>query len=707
MGKEYSTENIRNVAIIGHSGTGKTTLNEMLLYFMDSISHPGSIASKNTVSDTDEEEKERLISIHSSVNFGEYKGTKINIIDCPGMSDFVGQVRSALRVSESAIILVDSVDGIQMETEKNWKYVEEYNIPRIVFVNKMDKENSKFYEVLDQVSEKFKKPVIPIDIPLGSGPSFRGVIDLVDMKAYIPEEGASKKVKETEIPSDMLETAQEYREKLMEVISETDDELTLKFLEGEKLTSEEIKEGLSKGIIDGKAILASCGSGDKHIGIGRLLELISQEFPSPALKKQAVGHLPGKAGQEVVKKVNNGESVSAFVFKTKIDQYSGRLNYIKVVSGCFKGDSDLLVTSSNAKIKPGHLYQMKAGKLVETDHLCAGDIGVVSKIDEITVGDTICDPKNPVEYHTLRMPQPVYSLAITAKEKKDEDKMNELLHRAAEEDPTFHVVYNSETKQNVISGMGELQISIILDDLDKRYKIKTETVIPRIAYRETVAKPSKADYRHKKQSGGHGQFGEVWIELDPIKSDKLGLKGLEFVDKIVGGAIPKQFIPAVEKGIIEGMDEGVLGKYPVTDIKVTLFDGKFHNVDSNELSFKLAARGALKKALESATPVLLEPVMDVEIHVDKDLMGNILSDVTSRRGRVLGMESENGDVSSQTQVIKAFIPQAETQKYIVDLRSMTGGKATFEMKFSHYEKITGRDADLVLQSRAKELEEEH
>ena len=706
MGKEFITENIRNVAIIGHSGTGKTTLNEMLLYFMDSIPHPGNVAAKNTVSDTDEEEKERLISIHSSVNYGEYNGTKINIIDCPGMSDFVGQVRSALRVSESAIILVDSVDGIQMETEKNWKYVEEYNIPRIVFVNKMDKENAKFYEVLEQVSEKFKKPVVPIDIPLGQGASFKGVIDLVDMKAFVPEEN-SKKVKEIDIPSDMLETAEEYREKLMEVISETNDELTMKFLEGEKLTSDEIKEGLSKGIIDGKAILASCGSGEKHIGVGRLLELISKEFPSPDMKKEAKGHTPGKSGQEVVRKINNSEAVSLFAFKTKIDQYSGRLNYFKVVSGCIKNDAELLVTSSNVKIKAGHIFQMKAGKLVETDHLCAGDIGVVSKIDDITVGDTLCDPKNPVEYHSLRMPQPVYSLAIRALEKKDEDKMNELLHRAAEEDPTFHVSYNSETKQNVISGMGELQLSIILDDLEKRYKIKTETFTPRIAYRETVVKSAKADYRHKKQSGGHGQFGEVWVELDPIKSDKLGLTGLEFVDKIVGGSIPKQFIPAVEKGVVEGMDEGVLGKYPVTDIKVTLYDGKYHSVDSNELSFKLAARGALKKALESANPVLLEPVMEVEIHVDKDLMGNILSDVTSRRGRVLGMESENGDASSSTQVIKAYIPQSETQKYIIDLRSMTGGKATFEMKFSHYEKLTGRDADIVLQSRTKELEEEH
>ncbi len=704
MAKEYTTDKIRNIALVGHSGTGKTTLNEEMHYFMGSISKPGRIESKNTISDITDEEQERLVSIYSSINFGEYENHKINVIDCPGMGDFVGQVRSSLRVVEGAIVMVDAVDGIQMETEKMWKFAEEYKVPRVCLVNKMDKENANFYKVLDEIGEKFKKSAVAIDIPLGQGDDFKGVIDLVHMKAYIPEEGTTK-VKQTDIPDDMMEQATELRDKLMEVIAETDDELTMKFLEGEKLTPEEIKSGLSKGITDGNSILVTCGSSEKGIGIARLLELIIEEFPAPTFYPEIEGHAIGKAGEKISRKTSVDEKFSALVFKTHIDQYSGRLNYFKVISGSVSSDSEIFVANKQEKLKFGHIFTSKAGKLVEISKLNAGDIGVVSKIDDIDNGNTICDPKSLIEYPELKMPQPVFALAIHAAEKKDEDKMNELLQRATEEDPTFHVQFNSETKQNVISGLGELQLNIILEQLKKKYKIEVNTETPRIAYRETIGKSAKAEYRHKKQSGGHGQFGEVWIMLDPVKDGK-GLSELEFINKIVGGAIPKQFIPAVEKGIVEGMTEGNLGKYPVTDIKVTLYDGKFHPVDSNELSFKLAARGALRAAIDKATPVLLEPIMEVEIFVDKNLMGNILSDVTSRRGRVLGMESEGGDESSPTQVIKANIPQAETQRYIIDLRSMTGGKATFEMRFSHYEPITGRDADIVLQKRAKELEEE-
>ncbi len=704
MSKEYSTDKIRNIALVGHSGTGKTTLNEELHYFMGSISKPGSVESKNTISDITDEEKERLVSIYWSVNFGEFQNCKVNVIDCPGMGDFVGQVRSSLRVVEGAIVMVDAVDGIEMETEKMWKYADEYNVPRVCFVNKMDKENANFYKVLDEISEKFQKPAVAIDIPFGQGNDFKGVIDLVHMKAYIPEQGSTK-VKQTEIPEDLNEQALEFRDKLIEVIAETDDDLTMKFLEGEKLTPEEIKSGLNKGITDGNSILVTCGSSEKGIGIARLLELIIEEFPTPDFYKEAEGCVPGKSGEKIKRKFSSDDNFSALVFKTHIDQYSGKLNYFKVISGSISSDAEILISNKQEKIKFAHIYTMKAGKLVEVPKLNAGDIGVVSKLDEIDNGNTLCDTKNLIEYPELNMPQPVYALAIHAAEKKDEDKMNELLQRATEEDPTFHVQFNSETKQNVISGLGELQLNTILDQLKKKYKIEVNTELPRVAYRETVTKSAKAEYRHKKQSGGHGQFGEVWIELDPIKDGK-GLADLEFINKIVGGSIPKQFIPAVEKGIIEGMNEGNLGKYPVTDIKVTVYDGKYHPVDSNELSFKLAARGALRAAIDKANPVLLEPVMEVEIFVDKNLMGNILSDITSRRGRVLGMESEGGDESSPTQIIKANIPQAETQRYIIDLRSMTGGKATFEMRFSHYESITGRDAELVLQKRKKELEEE-
>lgn len=704
MAKEYTTEKIRNIALIGHQGTGKTTLNEELLYFMGAIPKPGKVSLKNTVSDIDDDEKERQTSIHSSVSFGEYEGCKINIIDCPGMGDFAGQVLSALKAVEAAIVLVDAVDGIQMETEKMWRYAKDNNKPRIIFINKVDKENSKFFNVLNAVSEKFKQPVVPIDIPLGEGANFKGVIDLIEMKAYIPEEN-SPKVKVSDIPADMMELSKEYRDKLIEIIAETDDEMTMKFLDGQELSAEEVKKGLSKGITEGRAILATCGSSEKGIGIGRLLELIVKELPAPDYNPVVEGFAPGKSGDKLKRKISSADPFSAFVFKTRVDQYSGRLNYIKVMSGKLTTESEMLNSNKNSWVKTQHIYVNMAGKLVETTALHAGDIGVFSKVDSLSNGNTICDGKNPIQYPDFKMPQPVYALAVKAAEKKDEDKMNELFTRAGEEDPTFHLKYNPETHQNVISGLGELQINIIIESMKKKHKIEVLTELPRIAYRETITKPAKAEYRHKKQSGGHGQFGEVWIELEPMRDGK-GLKNMEFVNKIVGGSIPKQFIPAVEKGLFEGMEEGNLGKFPMADMRVILYDGKYHDVDSNELSFKLAARGALRAAVEKASPVLLEPIMEVEIFVDKDLMGNILSDVTSRRGRVLGMEMENGDETSSTEIIKAYIPQAETQRYIIDLRSMSGGKATFEMRFSHYEILTGRDAETVLQKRHKYLEEE-
>jgi len=700
MSKEFTTENIRNVALLGHAGTGKTTLNDQLLYIMDTITKPGKPEEKNTVSDFDDEEKERMISIFSTTNSGEFEGVKINVIDCPGMGDFIGQVRSVLYAADSAVVLVDSVDGIQMETEKMWRFLDEFKTPRIVMINKMDKENANFAKVLEDLSTKFKKSAAPLQIPIGKGPGFKGFIDLISMKAYTFQDD-SKKFKEEEIPADLKSQAQEHRSKLIEVIAETDDRLTEKFLDGVELTDEEIKKGLSKSIIDFNSILVTCGCSIKGIGAYHILDFIKREFPNSGFREKTEGHTPGKIGEKIIRKMSSTEPFSAIVFKTKNDMYSGRLNYFKVLSGTLSHDLDLIIANKSERIKLQHIFISKAGKLVETNKLFTGDIGVVSKIEGLKTGFTFCDNKSQIQYPDMKMPQPVFALAVHAHEKKDEDKMNELFNKASEEDTTFHLQFNGETKQNVISGMGELQLNIILETLKRKNKIEVKTEMPRIAYRETVTKKSKAEYRHKKQSGGHGQFGEVWIELEPLERGK----HFEFLDKIVGGSIPKNFIPGVEKGIVEGMEEGILAKYPLVDLRVILYDGKYHPVDSNELSFKLAARGALKAAVEKANPILLEPVMEVTILVDKNFMGNILSDITSRRGRVLGMEESGGD-NSETQIIKANIPQSELQRYIIDLRSMTGGKATFEMKFSHYDPISGKDAEMVIQKRHKELEEQ-
>ena len=700
MLKEYKTEQLRNVAIIGHGGTGKSTLLDAMLFIGGKIDRIGSPDSGTLTSDFDEEEKNRKISIRSAMGFVEIDDVKINIIDTPGMSDFIGEARAALQVAEAAILIVDAVDGVQIETEKAWRYLTEKNIPRVLFVNKMDKERADFDSIMDSVKSNLNANLIPLTIPMGEGEALKGVVDIIEMKAMSPK-GEGKDVLITDIPAELKDKAEEARGQLIECAAEGDDALIEKYLEGEELSEEEVAYGLRGQIGEARLHPIMCGSSLTAIGVLNLIRVIKNFISPPAVDKQYSGYNPNDSTEERVVTMKADEPFSSVVWKTYIDQYAGRFNYLKVISGALLPDTDVANPTKTAKERVSKLFSMIGNQQVEVSKLNCGDIGVVAKLEKTSTQDTLCDAKSSVVLPLIDLPQPVFSYAIESTQKGDEDKMGQFFMKVTDENPTITYQYNSETRQTVLSGMGEMQLDIVLRTLKEKNKIEVSTKEPRIAYRETVNKKSESQYKHKKQTGGHGQYGEVYIRIEPMERGK----GFEFKDSIVGGVIPRQYIPGVEKGIKEGMEEGVLAKYPVVDVRVEAYDGSYHPVDSSELSFKLAARNAFKKAMEAASPQLLEPIMEVDIYVDKEYMGDILNDITSRRGKVLGMGSKDESDAAGISVVKAMAPLAEMLRYTIDLRSMTSGKATFEMRFSHYEPISGRIAEKVIDDRKKELEE--
>ncbi len=700
MIKNYDPQHIRNIAIIGHNKTGKTSLTEALLFMGGAIPKKGSIEEKNTVSDFLQEEKERGISIHSSVLYVESEDVKVNIIDTPGMSDFSGDVRASLRVCEGVIVLVDAVEGMEMETEKIWRYADEYHIPRVVFINKMDKEKANFFKVVDELQARFEIPVIPIEIPIGEGVDFQGVVDLVRMKAVYPIAGGHN-VKLEEIPASLQSKALEYRQKLAEAVAESDDRLIEKYLAGEALTQDEVEAGLKDVMKNFKVIPVLCGSAIKNIGVATLLRNIVHEAPSPIFNPSVMGIDPVAKDDIIERKVSLEEPFSGFVFKTTQDQYSGKISYIRVRSGVLRKGDEIFNPNILKREKIAHLYFINGKELVETDRIVAGGIGVILKLEDTRTGHTLCDPDKPIILSALRLPKPVYSLAVRALNKTDEEKLFTYLQRAAEEDPTFLVAFNSETRETVMSGMGEYQLRLVLESIEKKYKISAETSFPKIAYRETILANSESRYKHKKQSGGHGQYGEVVIRMQPLARGE----GFRFQDKIVGGVIPKQYIPGVLKGLEEALLEGTLAGYLVQDIEISLVDGSHHSVDSSEYSFKMAAIGAFRDAMAKAKPVLLEPIMRVRINTEKDFLGDILGDLNGRRSKVLGMsevDSSGGSGISGSTVVEADVPHSEMLNYAISLRSMTSGKASFEMEFSHYEVLQGRlAADAIAKNKVE------
>ncbi len=699
MLREYTSDQIRNIAIIGHGGTGKSTLLDAMLLAGGKIDRIGSPEEGTLVSDFDEDEKKKQMSIRSAMGFVEFEGVKINIIDTPGTADFIGEMRAAVQAAESVILVVDSVDGVQIETEKAWRYLSENNIPRIIFVNKMDKERASYQKVMDNLRNGLKANIAPLCVPNGEGENLSGVIDTIQMKILTPKTGG-KDVAVSEIPADMKARADAERAKLIEVAAEGDDKLIEKFFEEENLTDDEIKRGLSLLLAKAKLHPVICGSSQKSVGIRNLLSVIKDFAPSFQAGREYEGHEPDDPSKKIsVKSGDNGPLV-AVVWKTYIDQYAGRFSYLKVISGSLTPDTDVYNPNKKYKERTSKVFAMIGNRQEEAPKLNAGDIGVVVKLDRTATCDTLCDAKKPVILPLIDLPNPVFSYAVEMTNKAEVDKVGQFFSKMADENPTLIYSYNSETAESVLSGMGEIQLGIVLNALKEKNKIEVKTREPRVPYRETITKKAEANYRHKKQSGGHGQFGEVFIRMAPRPRGS----GFEFKETIFGGAIPKQYIPGVEKGIVEALQEGVLGKFPVVDVEVELYDGKFHEVDSSELSFKIAARTAFKIGMEKAGPQLLEPVMDVNIYVDKEFMGDILSDVTSRRGKVLGMESAD-ESGGSVSVVRAQIPLAEMLRYSIDLRGMTSGKATFEMKFSHYDQISGREAENILSARKKQFEE--
>ena len=687
-----STKDIRNVAIIGHNGTGKTNLIEQMLYYGNVLSRPETVDSGKTVSDYTEEEIQRKMSVHTTLSSMEWDGKRINILDTPGTGDFIGEAISAFRATEAALMVVDGREGAQIETIKLWRRLDERNKPRAIFINKMDKERASFRHVIDSLVEEFNAHFVPVVMALGEAEEFHGVINLIENQAYECHENG----KETPmpIPEKYAAVVEDFRARLIENAAEGTDELIEKYFEEGTLEPDDIRHGLAVGMRENRVIPVFCGATDKGAGITSLLNFIKNNFPWPlGIEEYIIGH----EGEETTLQIDPDKPFSAYCFKTTIDQFSGKMSFLKIVTGVLTPETDIYNNEIGKKAKPGKLYRAVGKKLIETDSLTAGDIGIITKCDIAYTNATfVAGPEFKRRFRPLRMPQPIYQLAISAEDKKSEDKMNDALHRIAEEDLTFQVSYNEETKESIIGGMGELHISMILDKIRDKQKIAINTKTPKIAYRETITKPSGlAEYTHKKQSGGHGQYGRVVIEIAPIERGKY----YEFTNAIKGGAVSKGYIPGIEKGIHEAMEEGYLAGYPLVDIGITLIDGKEHPVDSSEMAFKLAAKGAMQEALGKAGVVLLEPFMKLEVFIDQDYLGSILSDLSSKRGRVLGQE-EKGHVVS----VKAEVPMAELRNYAIDLKSMTSGTGSFELEFDHYEQLNGKLAEDVIAESKRDKE---
>ena len=687
-----------NIALAGHTSVGKTTFLDTLLYNIGATDTLYRVDEGKSLSDFEEEEIKRKISIHSSVFSVIYKDIILNIIDTPGSSDFSGEVVSCFYGIDTVLLIVDAVNGVEIETTKLWNRAKKMNLPVIILLNKIDKERANFENVLKNLKENLKTNIFPVNIPIGSEVSFKGIVDLLKMKAYTYEKGG-KKGKEQGIPEELKSKAEELRNEIIETAAESNDDLTEKYLEGDELTPEEIMQGIKDMIISKKAVPVLVCSSGINIAVTEACDALVSIAPESNVRGSIKTFDTADKSKEIEIKLNEDESFVGLVFKTVIDQFAGKISYIRVFSGNLKSEQEVLNSTKDRKEKLSKLYIPfgKTQKQLERD-ANEGDIIVCTKLPHAETGDTFSASDKSVILPEMDLPQPVHSVAIKAKNKKEEDKLNSLIHRAAEEDISFRIEYNKETKETVISGMGELQINIILSRIKEKYGIDFITSTPLVAYRETIQIPAKADYKHKKQTGGHGQYGQVFLEIEPLPRGT----GFEFVDKIVGGAIPRQYIPGTEKGVIEALDEGVVAGYPVVDVRVSLVFGSYHEVDSSELAFKIAGRSAFKLAMGKAKPTLLEPVMNLSVYVDEKYTGDIMSDLNSKRGKVLGIDNLDGGI----QVIRAQVPQAELLKYSIELRSITSGTGSFEMEFSHYEPISGKIAEDVVKETQRRKEEE-
>ena len=684
----FTTDTIRNIAVCGHGDTGKTTLVEQILFNAGVISKAETVDSGRTVSDFTEEEIEKKISIHTSLTNVVWKDKKINIFDTPGAADFVGEVVSSFRAAESAVMLIGARSGVQIETVKLWRRLNARDMPRIAFINKMEKTRADFYKVLEDLKE-FEVTAIPLTIPMGQAEEYQGVINLLTMKAY-KKDGEGKEENAIEIPEEYKEIAEEYHLKMIEMAAEGDDDLTEKYFDEGTLSIEDAIKGLREGLFDNRFVPVFCGSAVDNSGITPMMDFIAMESPAPGRVEE-----PCISGEKS-RMVSADGSVSGIIFKTMIDKFAGKMSYVKVITGKLTSNSELYNSREEKKEKINKVFLCEGKDLKETNEVHAGDIAVLTKVDSLQTNDTICTADDVIHYKSLALPHPVYSLAINAENQKEEDKMAAQLHKVAEEDLTFTIKFNEETKETVISGMGELHINIILEKLLKNFKINVNRRVPKVPYRETITGSSESEYTHKKQSGGHGQYGRVCIRINPLDRGQF----FELSNDIKGGSISKGYIPGIEKGLLEGMNEGFLAGYPLMDIGVSIFDGKEHPVDSSEMAFKLAAKHALKEAVEKARPTLLEPVMKLTVFVEDQFLGDVLSDLSTKRGRVLDQKPLGGGI----QAIEAQVPQGELMRYSIDLKSMTSGTGAFEVEFSHYDPVGGKIAQEIIQASQRSAE---
>lgn len=693
--REYKVNEIRNIGIIAHGSAGKTSLAEAMSYDAKAIDRLGKITDGSTLMDYDPEEIKRQMTISSSVAFLEWRRHKINIIDTPGDANFFAEALTALRVVDSTVVVVNAIAGVEVQLDRLWSEADQQNKPRLIFLNKMDMERADFYGALSDLQEAFSQKIVPVQLPIGSGESFQGIIDLLSQKAYIYEPGMTGNKKEMEMPQELAEEAEDHRAKLVEYVAEIDDALVEKYLETGELTEEEVKAGLKKGVAAGALVPVLCGAATKNIGVDFLLDAVVDIFPSPDATPPVEGVLPSKNGT-IARNNKNEEPFSSLVFKTIADPYAGKLTIFRVYSGVLSSDSTVYNSTQQVRERIGQIHYSRGKELVAVGTVSSGDIGTVAKLKSTITGDTLCDEKNPIKYETFKFQEPVISVAVIPKTKGDEDKLSTALSRTTEENPTIRVGRDPQTRHLMVSGMGEMHLDVVIERLKRRFGVEVDTEPPSVPYRETIKGNAKAQGKYKKQTGGRGQYGDAWLAVDSLPRGE----GFQFVDKIVGGAIPKNYIPAVEKGVVEAMGEGVLAGYQVVDLKVTLFDGSFHPVDSSDMAFKIAGSMGFKKAVQEARPTLLEPVMNMTVTVPEDCMGDVIGDLNSKRGKVLGVEAHGS-----LQVIKAQVPMAEVLKYSSALRSMTSGRGNFTMEFSHYEEVPPQASEKIIQqARAKNEE---
>lgn len=695
--KEYNPDAIRNIALVGHGGSGKTTISELLLYTSGEINRIGKIEEGNTTSDFNSNEIERQISIAASPLHLDWNNVKINLLDTPGFPDFIGQVISSLHVADLAVAVVKSAEGIEVGTELTWDFVKKYHLPSAVIINKVDNEHSKFFETLLQTKERLSSDVTIISFPAKEGLNFDSVVDLIKMKLVNYGESGTKKITESDIPADLKEKAEALRIELIEKVAESNEELMNKFFEVGTLSDEDLLKGLKSAIVNRSFVPAFAFSSSKGVGVNTFLDFASKYFPAPNERNAAEVKIKDSENKIQLKCDPSGEP-ALFIFKSLSEQHVGELSIFKVYSGTLTPGTDMVNTHRDKVERLGQLFILNGRNRKEVSSLKAGDIGAVVKLKDSHTGDTLCSKNLSIVIPEINYPHPVIRFAVQPKAKGDEDKISAALHTAHEEEPSLESRYDGEIAQTIVSGQGELQLNLAIKLLKDRYGVEVDLVEPRIPYRETIkGKCEDAEYKHKKQSGGRGQYGHVHLKLEPVPRGN----GYEFVDAIVGGVVPGRFVPAVEKGLKEIMTKGILTGSKVVDVRVTLFDGTYHSVDSDEVSFKIAASQAFKKGFMDAKPVILEPIYDITVKIPEEYMGDVMGDISSRRGKILGMDSE-----SPFQIIKAKVPLAELHKYSTQLRSLTQGRGMFSMSFSHYEEVSKDIEGKIIEEYQKSKEED-